>query len=77
LAWANGRGKRLIKEEKQKISPPRKKRPGPIINGWTDLREASFGWLHTDSKEADPMHGFKRSFNIQLQNMPSVFLYYM
>jgi hypothetical protein len=43
------RGKRLIKEEKQKISPPRKKKPGPIINGWKSLGEASFGRLHMDS----------------------------
>jgi hypothetical protein len=32
LAYANGRGKKLIKEEKQKKTPLRKKKPRPIMN---------------------------------------------
>jgi hypothetical protein len=31
LAWANGRGKRLIKEEKQKKVPPERKNQGPSL----------------------------------------------
>ncbi len=59
-------GEEIDQRRKTKKSPPRKKKPGPIINGWTDLGEASFGLLHTDSGEADAMHGFKGSFIVPL-----------
>jgi hypothetical protein len=58
LAWANGRGKRLIKEKKQKISPLRKKKPRPIINGFTRIQG-----------KQNPMHGFKGSFIVPLLYM--------